>query len=96
MMPLLVMAGTGTDVGKTVCTAALLRALRQNGLAAQAVKPVQTVAPMVQTPEVRKEERSVQEPVIEPVKPAETVKNSDDLLGKDFWDDIERLFRDHN
>lgn len=46
MMPLLVMAGTGTDVGKTVCTAALLRALRQNGLAAQAVKPVQTgVAP---------------------------------------------------
>lgn len=46
MMPLLVMAGTGTDVGKTVCTAALLRAMRQLGLAAQAVKPVQTgVAP---------------------------------------------------
>lgn len=35
-------SGTGTDVGKTVVTAALLRALRQAGLAAQAVKPVQT------------------------------------------------------
>lgn len=45
MKPLLVMAGTGTDVGKTVCTAALLRAMRQHGLAAQAVKPVQTGVP---------------------------------------------------
>lgn len=35
-------SGTGTDVGKSVATAALLRALRQAGLAAQAVKPVQT------------------------------------------------------
>ena len=35
-------AGTGTDVGKTVATAALLRALRGLGVAAQAVKPVQT------------------------------------------------------
>lgn len=35
-------AGTGTDVGKTVVTAALLRALRGLGAAAQAVKPVQT------------------------------------------------------
>lgn len=35
-------AGSGTDVGKTVCTGALLRALRQSGFAAQAVKPVQT------------------------------------------------------
>ena len=35
-------SGTGTDVGKTVATAALLRALRQAGLAVQAVKPVQT------------------------------------------------------
>lgn len=35
-------AGTGTDVGKTVVTAALLRALRGLGVAAQAVKPVQT------------------------------------------------------
>lgn len=34
--------GTGTDVGKTVFTAALLRALRGSGVAAQAVKPVQT------------------------------------------------------
>ena len=35
-------SGTGTDVGKTVATSALLRALRQAGLAVQAVKPVQT------------------------------------------------------
>lgn len=35
-------AGTGTDVGKTVATAALLRALRGLDVAAQAVKPVQT------------------------------------------------------
>lgn len=35
-------SGTGTDVGKSVATAALLRALRRTGLAAQAVKPVQT------------------------------------------------------
>ncbi len=35
-------AGTGTDVGKTVVTSALLRALRGLGVAAQAVKPVQT------------------------------------------------------
>ena len=34
--------GTGTDVGKTVFTAALLRALRGRGMAAQALKPVQT------------------------------------------------------
>ncbi|MDR3320478.1 MAG: adenosylmethionine--8-amino-7-oxononanoate transaminase [Desulfovibrio sp.] len=35
-------SGTGTDVGKTVVVAALLRALRIAGVAAQAVKPVQT------------------------------------------------------
>ncbi|WP_297218389.1 adenosylmethionine--8-amino-7-oxononanoate transaminase [uncultured Desulfovibrio sp.] len=35
-------SGTGTDVGKSVATAALLRALRHRGLAVQAVKPVQT------------------------------------------------------
>ena len=34
--------GTDTDIGKTVVTAALLRALRQNGLLAQAIKIVQT------------------------------------------------------
>ena len=39
-------AGTGTDVGKTVVTAALLRALRGLGVAAQAVKPVQTGVPL--------------------------------------------------
>lgn len=38
----LFVTGTGTDVGKTVAAAALLRALRRMGLAAQAVKPVQT------------------------------------------------------
>lgn len=38
----LFVTGTGTDVGKTVFTAALLRALRLAGVAAQAVKPVQT------------------------------------------------------
>lgn len=38
----LFVAGTGTDVGKTVVTGALLRALRGLGVAAQAVKPVQT------------------------------------------------------
>ena len=35
-------SGTGTEVGKSVATAALLRALRQAGLPVQAVKPVQT------------------------------------------------------
>lgn len=39
------MSGSGTDVGKTVTTAALLRALRLGGWAAQAVKPVQTGVP---------------------------------------------------
>lgn len=38
-------AGTGTDVGKTVVTASLLRALRGLGVAVQAVKPVQTGFP---------------------------------------------------
>ena len=39
-------AGSGTDVGKTVVTAALLRALLLAGVKVQAVKPVQTgVAP---------------------------------------------------
>ena len=42
----LFVAGSGTDVGKTVVTAALLRALLLAGVRAQAVKPVQTgVAP---------------------------------------------------
>lgn len=39
-------AGSGTDVGKTVVTAALLRALLRAGVRVQAVKPVQTgIAP---------------------------------------------------
>ena len=41
----LFVSGSGTDVGKTVTTAALLRALRLGGWAAQAVKPVQTGVP---------------------------------------------------
>ena len=42
----LFVAGSGTDVGKTVVTAALLRALVLAGVRVQAVKPVQTgVAP---------------------------------------------------
>ena len=42
----LFVAGSGTDVGKTVVAAALLRALLLAGLRVQAVKPVQTgVAP---------------------------------------------------
>ena len=42
----LFVAGSGTDVGKTVVTAALLRALLLAGINVQAVKPVQTgVAP---------------------------------------------------
>ena len=42
----LFVAGSGTDVGKTVVTAALLRALLLAGVQVQAVKPVQTgVAP---------------------------------------------------
>ena len=38
----ILVAGSGTDVGKTVCTGALLRCLRQENVAVQAVKPVQT------------------------------------------------------
>lgn len=42
----LFVSGSGTDVGKTVVTAALLRALLRAGVRVQAVKPVQTgVAP---------------------------------------------------
>ncbi len=40
----LVIAGTGTDIGKTVVTAGLLRALRRRGLDAVAQKPLQTGA----------------------------------------------------
>lgn len=39
---LLAIAGTGTDVGKTVATASLLRNFRLAGLSAQAIKPLQT------------------------------------------------------
>lgn len=37
-------AGTGTDVGKTIATAAVLRWLRTRSIAAMAMKPVQTGA----------------------------------------------------
>ena len=48
--------GTGTDVGKTAFTAALLRALRGRGVAAQALKPVQTGVFFNETatPEIKK------------------------------------------
>ena len=39
-MPALFIAGTGTDIGKTYVTAALLRALKAEGRAVDALKPV--------------------------------------------------------
>lgn len=41
-IPAWLVIGTGTDVGKTVVTAGLLRAAHDSGLLVQAVKPVQT------------------------------------------------------
>ncbi len=40
-----VVTGTGTDVGKTIVTGALLRKLRAEGIDAVSMKPVQTGAP---------------------------------------------------
>lgn len=44
-MTLLAVAGTGTDVGKTYVTAAVLRSLRARGVSVAARKPVQSFAP---------------------------------------------------
>ena len=44
-MRLLVVAGTGTDVGKTYVAAAVLRTLRARGVSVAARKPVQSFAP---------------------------------------------------
>ncbi len=44
MERILFIAGTGTDVGKTVATAGLLRGLRARGIDAVSMKPVQTGA----------------------------------------------------
>ncbi|MGO9873923.1 MAG: dethiobiotin synthase [Acidimicrobiia bacterium] len=44
-MTLIVVTGTGTDIGKTWVTAAVATALRQRGLAVAARKPVQSFAP---------------------------------------------------
>lgn len=44
-MSLVVVAGTGTDVGKTYVAAALLRTLRDRGRTVVARKPVQSFAP---------------------------------------------------
>jgi dethiobiotin synthetase len=44
-MTIVVVAGTGTDIGKTWVTAALARALRSHDLAVTARKPVQSFAP---------------------------------------------------
>jgi dethiobiotin synthetase len=42
---IVLVTGTGTDVGKTFVAAALLRALRKRGLTVRARKPVQSFAP---------------------------------------------------
>jgi len=42
LIPGIFVTGTGTDVGKTVVTAGVLRLLRRHGEAAMAMKPVQT------------------------------------------------------
>jgi dethiobiotin synthetase len=42
---LVVVTGTGTDVGKTFVSAAVLRALRARGVRVRAYKPVQSFAP---------------------------------------------------
>jgi dethiobiotin synthase len=42
MIPGIFVAGTGTDVGKTVTVACILRHLRQRGVDAMVMKPVQT------------------------------------------------------
>lgn len=42
MIPGIFITGTGTDVGKTVVTAGILRWLRHNGTRAMVMKPVQT------------------------------------------------------
>ena len=44
-MTVVVVAGTGTGIGKTWVTAALARALRSHGIAVAARKPVQSFAP---------------------------------------------------
>ena len=43
-MSLILVAGTGTEVGKTYVTAAVLRTLREDGVAVAARKPVQSFA----------------------------------------------------
>lgn len=48
MKHVIFITGTGTDVGKTIVTAALLRALRSRGLHAASMKPVQTGAFMLE------------------------------------------------
>lgn len=40
--PILVVAGTDTEIGKTTATCALLRALRQAGLTVRGIKPVES------------------------------------------------------
>jgi dethiobiotin synthetase len=42
---ILLVAGTGTDIGKTFVSAALITALRERGVAVAARKPVQSFAP---------------------------------------------------
>lgn len=49
-MTIIVVAGTGTGIGKTWVTAALATALRRRGIAVAARKPVQSFAPDDDTP----------------------------------------------
>lgn len=49
-MTLIVVTGTGTDIGKTWVTAAVAAALRRRGLAVVARKPVQSFAPEQDAP----------------------------------------------
>jgi dethiobiotin synthetase len=49
-MTFVVVAGTGTDIGKTWVTAALASALRRRGIPVAARKPVQSFAPEHDTP----------------------------------------------
>jgi dethiobiotin synthetase len=49
-MTVVVVAGTGTDIGKTWVTAALATALRRRGIPVAARKPVQSFAPEHDTP----------------------------------------------
>ena len=66
-------AGSGTDVGKTVCTGALLRELRQAGFAVQAVKPIQTGVLAAEVASSPLSDASVYGKALEGVEPLEAL-----------------------